>query len=448
MSDIKHDSFGEKQIEKGHIWGAHTQRTYENFKIGTEIMPIEIIMAITEIKRAAAVVNHKAKKLSKENRDLIVDACDKVLSGNYNGEFLLPVWQTGSGTMTNMNVNEVLSSLTGGVCHPNDHCNLSQSTNDVFPSAIQIAAAQIIKYNLLPALEGLRLEFLRLAKENGDVIKVGRTHLQDATPIRFSDEFCAYATAISEGEEEIGFALKKLLRLPIGGTAVGNGLNCPKGFDRAVCKAVSRRTGLTFEPLDDKFFGLSQKSAITFTHSALKNTAAAVNKIANDIRFMACGPRCGIGEINIPQNEAGSSIMPGKVNPTQIEAFTQIFARITGNDATVTFAAAGGQLELNAYMPVIGYSLIQSARLLGDGVNSLCEHCVKGITVNKEKVKRFLDNSLMTVTALSPVLGYETASQIAKYAEKNGVSIIAAAQKFCDLPVDKLQEILDPEKMV
>ena len=448
MSDIKHDSFGEKEIEKGHIWGAHTQRTFENFKIGTEIMPIEIIMAITELKRAAAVVNHKAKKLSVENRDLIVDACDKVLSGEYNNEFLLPVWQTGSGTMTNMNVNEVLSALTGGVCHPNDHCNLSQSTNDVFPSAIHIAAAQIIKNDLLPALKDLRLAFAKLAKDNREVIKVGRTHLQDATPVYFADEFGAYATAISEGEEEINLALKKLLRLPIGGTAVGNGLNCPKGFDKAVCKAVSKKTGLAFEPMDDKFFGLSQKSAITFTHSALKNTATAINKIANDIRFMACGPRCGIGEINIPQNEAGSSIMPGKVNPTQIEAFTQVFARILGNDTTITFAASGGQMELNAYMPVMGYALIQSARLMADCVKSLCEHCVKGITVNKEKVQKYLDNSLMTVTALSPVLGYETAAKIAKYAAENGTSILSAAQKFCDLPPEKLQEILDPKKMV
>ncbi|MBQ0110479.1 MAG: class II fumarate hydratase [Oscillospiraceae bacterium] len=448
MNEIKHDSFGEKQIEKGHIWGAHTQRTFENFKIGTEKMPIEIIKAIVEIKRAAAMANFDAKKLNKEQCDLIVNACEKVLSGEYDGEFLLPVWQTGSGTMTNMNVNEVLSSLTNGVCHPNDHCNLSQSTNDVFPSALHLAAALEIKNGVLPALDGLYNEFLRLAKENKDVIKVGRTHLQDATPVRFSDELFAYATAIDEAYEEINFALNKVLRLPIGGTAVGNGINCPDGFDVSVCKTLSERTGLEFVPIKDKFFGLSQKSALCFLHSALKNTAAAINKIANDIRFMACGPRCGIGEINIPQNEAGSSIMPGKVNPTQVEAFTQIFARILGNDTTVSFACANGQMELNVYMPVIGYAVIQSARLLCDGVNSLNIHCVKGITANREKMKEYLDNSLMTVTALSPALGYEKAAQIAKYAEKNGLSILESAQKFCDLSEDELKEILNPEKMI
>ncbi|MEG9430085.1 MAG: class II fumarate hydratase [Christensenellaceae bacterium] len=449
---IEKDSMGEMKVPADRYWGAQTQRSYENFKIGGELMPREITAAFGILKKAAAMANNALKKLSDEKLKYISAAADEVASGKLNDHFPLVVWQTGSGTQSNMNANEVIANrgneLAGKkLLHPNDDINMSQSSNDTFPTAMHIAAVLAIEDKLIPSIDALVATFDRLEKENKGIIKSGRTHLQDAVPISFAQEISGWKTMLIEAKEMLTLALPKLSRLALGGTAVGTGLNAPAGFAEKVAENVSVLTGKKFVTEPNKFHALTSKDALVFAHGAMKALAANLMKIANDVRWLASGPRCGLGEITIPENEPGSSIMPGKVNPTQCEALTMVAVQVMANDAAVSMAASQGNFELNVFMPVIIYNFLQSAKLLAEGIVSFNKNCASGIKANKEKMRANLFNSLMLVTALNPYIGYDNAAKTAKLAYKENISLKEACVKLGFLTAEKFDEIFHPEEM-
>ena len=454
---IEHDSMGEVKVPADRYWAAQTERSHENFKIGVgiETMPREITHAFGVLKKAAAIANHglKPEKMTDEKLAAISQACDEVMRGELNDHFPLVVWQTGSGTQSNMNANEVIANrgneLAGKkLLHPNDDINMSQSSNDTFPTAMSIAAVLGIEDKVFPALDKLIATFKRLEAENEGVVKSGRTHLQDATPITFSQEISGWRTSLEKDRRLLEIALPELKELALGGTAVGTGLNAPKGFDVAVAKAVSEITGKDFITAPNKFHALTSKDEIVFAHGALKALAADLMKIANDVRWLASGPRLGLGEIRIPENEPGSSIMPGKVNPTQCEAVTMVAVQVMGNDVAVGMGASQGNFELNVFMPVIIYNFTQSVRLLSEAMVSFNDNCVVGITADREKMRGNLHNSLMLVTALNPYIGYENAAKTAKKAYKENISLKEACVALGFLTAEKFDEVFHPEQMV
>ncbi len=454
---IEHDSMGEIKVPADKYWAAQTQRSHENFEIGIgiETMPREITQAFGILKKAAAIANNKLKKdkMTDEKLEAISKACDEVIDGKLNEHFPLVVWQTGSGTQSNMNANEVIANRGNEIAgkkilHPNDDINMSQSSNDTFPTAMSIAAVIGIEDKIIPAIEALIDSFKKLEKENDGIVKSGRTHLQDATPITFSQEISGWRSSLEKDKKLIEIALPELKELALGGTAVGTGLNAPKGFDEEVAKAVCEITGKDFVTAENKFHALTSKDEIVFAHGALKALACDLMKIANDIRWLASGPRLGLGEITIPENEPGSSIMPGKVNPTQCEAVTMVSVQVMGNDAAIGFAASQGNFELNVFMPVTIYNFLQSVRLLSEAMISFNKNCVCGIKANKEKMDCNLHNSLMLVTALNPYIGYENAAKTAKYAYKNNISLKEACTTLGFLSEEKFEEVFHPEQMV
>ncbi len=454
---IEHDSMGEMRVPEDRLWAAQTQRSHENFRIGEgiETMPKEIIHAFGILKKAAALANHELKpeKMTEEKLSVICKACDEVVTGELNGHFPLVVWQTGSGTQSNMNTNEVIANranqLAGKkLCHPNDDINMSQSSNDTFPTAMHISAVVILTKRLIPAIEMLISTFKRLEEENQGIVKSGRTHLQDATPITFSQEISGWRSSLERDVELLKLSLKPLMELALGGTAVGTGLNAPKGFSELVAAKVADLTGMPFVTAENKFHALTSKDELVFAHGAIKATACDMMKIANDIRWLASGPRDGLGEIFIPENEPGSSIMPGKVNPTQCEAVTMVAVQVMGNDVAVGMAASQGNFELNVFMPVAAYNFLQSARLLAEAIISFNKNCAVGITANKEKMHHNLHNSLMLVTALNPYIGYENAAKTAKKAFKDNISLKEACVELGFLTAEKFDEVFHPEQMV
>ena len=454
---IEHDSMGEVRVPADKYWGAQTERSRNNFPIGVglETMPREIIHAFGILKKAAAMANHalKPEKMTEEKLTVISQAADEVISGALADNFPLVVWQTGSGTQSNMNANEVIAgrgnALAGKrLLHPNDDINMSQSSNDTFPTAMHIAAVLAMEDKLLPALDTLIETFRILEAKNEGIVKSGRTHLQDATPIKFSQEISGWRSSLERDRQLLVSALPYLKELALGGTAVGTGLNAPKGFDSAVAKAVSELTGKDFVTAPNKFHALTSKDELVFAHGALKALAADMMKIANDVRWLASGPRDGLGEIRIPENEPGSSIMPGKVNPTQCEQVTMVAVQVFGNDAAVGFAASQGNFELNVFMPVLAYNFLQSVRLLSDSIRSFNDHCAVGITADREKMRHNLHNSLMLVTALNPYIGYENAAKTAKTAFAENISLKEACVKLGFLTAERFDQVFHPEEMV
>ncbi len=449
---IEKDTMGEVKVPADKYWAAQTQRSFENFEIGTEKMPLEITHAFGILKKAAALANRNLGKLSDEKCAAIVAACDEVINGKLNDHFPLVVWQTGSGTQSNMNMNEVVANRGNEIVgkkllHPNDDINKSQSSNDTFPTAMHIAAVLAIEDKLFPAMEKLVSTLKRLEEENEGFVKSGRTHLQDAVPIAFSQEISGWRAMVEKTEQQIKTSLNWLKELALGGTAVGTGLNAPEGFDAEVAKQVSLITGKEFVTSDNKFHALTAKDALVFTHGAMKALACNLMKIANDVRWLASGPRDGLGEIFIPENEPGSSIMPGKVNPTQCESMTMVAVQVMANDVAVSLGASQGNFELNVFMPVIIYNFLQSARLLADGIVSFEKNCVTGIKANKEKMAHNLHNSLMLVTALNPYIGYENAAKTAKKAYKENISLKQACVELGFLTEEKFDEVFHPEDM-
>lgn len=450
---IEKDTMGEVKVPQDKLWGAQTQRSFENFRIGDVKMPSEIISAFAYLKKACAVVNGKSGRITEEKAALIAKVCNEILDDKLSENFPLSVFQTGSGTQSNMNVNEVIANRANQLSdkkliHPNDDVNACQSSNDTFPTAMNVAAVCIIEHKLFPALDKLKNAFVLLENNNPDVIKIGRTHLQDATPVKFSQEVSGWRGLLENSRDMIEMSLKKLRKIAIGGTAVGTGLNAPNDFDKKVCEELSVILGTAFEPDENKFRALTGKEAFVFSHGALKALASNLMKIANDIRWLSSGPRCGLGEINIPENEPGSSIMPGKVNPTQCEAVTMVAVQVMGNDTTIGIAASQGNFELNVFMPVCAYNFIQSVNLLSDAMNSFCDNCVSGITVNEDKMKEYLDRSLMLVTCLTPVIGYDKAAEAAKFAHKNGITLKDAVLSLGLLSEEEFDKAVKPEKMV
>ena len=454
---IEHDSMGEMKVPADRLWAAQTQRSHENFEIGVgiETMPAEIIHAFGVLKKAAAIANHglRPEKMTAEKVEAIKEACDEVMAGKLSGHFPLVVWQTGSGTQSNMNSNEVIANrgnqiLGKTLLHPNDDVNMSQSSNDTFPTAMHIAAVLSLEDKLIPAVETLIETFKRLEKENEGIVKSGRTHLQDATPITFTQEISGWRSSLERDVELIKLAIKPLHELALGGTAVGTGLNAPKGFDTGVAEEVSKITGKQFVTAPNKFHALTSKDELVFAHGAIKALAADMMKIANDVRWLASGPRDGLGEIFIPENEPGSSIMPGKVNPTQCEAVTMVAVQVMGNDVAIGIAASQGNFELNVFMPVCIYNFLQSARLLAEAIVSFNKNCAVGIKANKEKMHHNLHNSLMLVTALNPYIGYENAAKTAKKAYKDNISLKEACIELGFLTAEKFDEVFHPEEMV
>ncbi len=456
---VERDSMGEMHVPADALWGAQTERSHENFPIGTERMPEEIVRAFALVKKAAVRANCALGCLGEAERDLICAAADEVLLGAHDGDFPLVVWQTGSGTQSNMNMNEVLANRANqlaaekGVAlerplHPNDSVNMSQSSNDTFPTAMHVAAALAVTGRLLPAIDQLVATLRRLEAENAGVVKSGRTHLQDAVPISFSQEISGWRGLLEGGREELVAAMPGLYRLALGGTAVGTGLNAPAGFDEAVAAELAELTGLPFVTDPNKFRALSGKDALVFSHGAVKSLAANMMKIANDVRWLASGPRLGLGEITIPANEPGSSIMPGKVNPTQCEAVTMVAVQVMGNDAAIGMAASQGNFELNVFMPVIAYNYLQSVRLLADAIVSFDERCASGITANREKMGENLHRSLMLVTSLNPYIGYDNAARVAKKAFAEGTSLKEACVALGLLTPERFDEVFHPEQMV
>ncbi len=448
---------GEVKVPAGAYYGAQTARSLRNFDIGTEKIPNEVILAFGILKKAAALVNRELGLLSEEKGSLIVQAAEEVIGGKLDEHFPLSVWQTGSGTQTNMNVNEVIANraieIAGGVLgskspvHPNDDVNKSQSSNDTFPTAMHIAAAVAITSKLLPAVEKLGELLEAKSLEFSDIVKIGRTHLMDAVPLTLGQEFSGYATQVKRGQDRVEQCLGRLYELALGGTAVGTGLNTHPEFAVRAAEKIADLTGLAFVSAENKFESLAGHDTIVETSGALKTLAVSLNKIANDIRWLGSGPRCGIGELNLPANEPGSSIMPGKVNPTQCEALTMICSQVFGNDVTIAFAGASGNFELNVYKPVIIYNLLQSVRLLGDGCRSFGEKCVGGITANEEVIERHVRNSLMLVTALNSHIGYDKAAKIAKHAHENGTTLKEAAVSLGILSAEEFDRLVVPEKM-
>ena len=454
---IEHDSMGEVKVPADKYWGAQTERSHENFPIGVgiETMPREITAAFGILKKAAALANNKLvpERMTDEKLSAISAACDEVISGGLNEHFPLVVWQTGSGTQSNMNANEVIANRANEIAgkkllHPNDDINMSQSSNDTFPTAMHISALCALEDRVIPAVKTLIETFVRLEAENEGIVKSGRTHLQDATPIKFSQEISGWRSSLEKDVELITLAAKGLRSLALGGTAVGTGLNAPKGFDTLVAKEISELTGKEFVTAENKFHALTSKDEIVFAHGALKALAADMMKIANDVRWLASGPRCGLGEITIPENEPGSSIMPGKVNPTQCEAVTMVAVQVMGNDVAVGMAASQGNFELNVFMPVCAYNFLQSARLLAEAIVSFNVNCAVGITANKDKMYHNLHNSLMLVTALNPYIGYENAAKTAKKAFKDNISLKEACVELGFLTAEKFDEVFHPEQMV
>ena len=453
---IEHDSMGEVKVPADKYWAAQTERSHENFKIGVDIetMPREITKAFGYLKKAAARANNalKPEKMTSEKLAAIEKACDEVISGSLNDHFPLVVWQTGSGTQSNMNANEVIANrgneIAGNkILHPNDDINMSQSSNDTFPTALHISSVMVLEDKLIPAIDTLVDTFIRLEKENEGIVKSGRTHLQDAVPISFSQEISGWRTSLERDKEMILSSLPYLKQLALGGTAVGTGLNAPKGFDVKVAEAVSKLTGKEFVTAGNKFHALTSKDELVFAHGAVKALAADMMKIANDVRWLASGPRDGLGEIFIPENEPGSSIMPGKVNPTQCEAVTMVAVQVMGNDAAVGFAASQGNFELNVFMPVIAYNFIQSCRLMAEAMMSFNNNCAVGIKANKEKMHHNLYNSLMLVTALNPYIGYENAAKVAHKAHDENLSLKDACVGLGFLTAEKFDEVFKPEEM-
>ena len=454
----EHDTMGDVQVPSEAYWGAQTQRSYQNFKIGGETLPRPLIYAMALVKKAAALTNAGLSRIQQEQADLIVRAADDVLGGKLDGQFPLVVWQTGSGTQSNMNMNEVLANRANELAgtglaaykpvHPNDHVNHAQSTNDSFPTAIHVAAAQEINHLLIPAVQKLRDTLAAKAKAFEPIVKIGRTHLQDATPLTLGQEFSGYVAQLDHGLARLQDALKYLYELPLGGTAVGTGLNSHPDFAVKAAAPLAQLSGLPFVTAPNKFEALGGRDAAVFASGALKTLAASLNKIANDVRWLASGPRCGLGEIKIPENEPGSSIMPGKVNPTQCEALSMVCCQVFGNDVTINMAGASGNCELNVYMPVIAYNLLQSVRLLGDACNSFNDHCAVGIEPVPEKIDYFLHHSLMLVTALNRKIGYENAAKVAKTAYKNDKSLRETAIELGLLSGEEFDALVVPADMV
>ena len=451
---VERDSMGEMKVPADRYWGAQTQRSKQNFVIGGEIMPREITHAFGILKKAAAIANNSIKPDRMDDKRLgaICQACDEVISGSLNDHFPLVVWQTGSGTQSNMNANEVIANRANEIlgeklCHPNDHVNMSQSSNDTFPTAMHIAAVTAIEDSLFPEIDSMIATFKRLEQENEGVVKTGRTHLQDATPIKFSQEISGWRGMLENNRRQLEAALPGLKTLALGGTAVGTGLNCPAGFAEKVAEVVSELTGKQFKTSPNKFHALTSKDDLVFAHGALKALACNMMKIANDVRWLASGPRDGLGEIFIPENEPGSSIMPGKVNPTQCESVTMVAVQVIGNDTAVGMAASQGNFELNVFMPVLIYNFLQSARLLADSLRSFNKNCVSGITANHEKMHHNLYNSLMLVTALNPYIGYDNAAKTAKKAYKENISLKEACVSLGFLTAEKFDEVFKPEQM-
>ena len=462
----EHDSMGAVPVPADRYWGAQTQRSLENFPIGTEKMPVAIIRAFGYLKKAAAEANAQLcpARMTDARYTAIAAACDEVIEGKLDGHFPLAVWQTGSGTQTNMNINEVIANranvIAAGLdsaedvekaaklCHPNDHVNMSQSSNDTFPTAMHVAGVLSIRRELIPALGRLMDTMERLESENADVIKSGRTHLQDATPIRFSQEISGWWGMLTVNRNQIEAAVNGLRSLALGGTAVGTGINAPKGFDVAVAGILSGLTGETFFTDPNKFHALTAKDELVFAHGALKALAANLMKIANDIRWLASGPRCGLGEVFIPENEPGSSIMPGKVNPTQCEAVTMVAVQVMANDVAVGMAASQGNFQLNVFMPVLIHNFLQSVRLLTDAMDSFNERCLSGLRANREKMAENLRRSLMTVTALNPHIGYENAAKVAKLAHAEGITLKEACVRLGYLTAEEFDRVFDFERMV
>ncbi len=451
---VERDSMGEMKVPADRYWGAQTQRSKQNFVIGGEIMPREITHAFGILKKAAAIANNSIKPDRMDDKRLgaICQACDEVISGSLNDHFPLVVWQTGSGTQSNMNANEVIANRANEIlgeklCHPNDHVNMSQSSNDTFPTAMHIAAVTAIEDSLFPEIDSMIATFKRLEQENEGVVKTGRTHLQDATPIKFSQEISGWRGMLENNRRQLEAALPGLKTLALGGTAVGTGLNCPAGFAEKVAEVVSELTGKQFKTSPNKFHALTSKDDLVFAHGALKALACNMMKIANDVRWLASGPRDGLGEIFIPENEPGSSIMPGKVNPTQCESVTMVAVQVIGNDTAVGMAASQGNFELNVFMPVLIYNFLQSARLLADSLRSFNKNCVSGITANREKMHHNLYNSLMLVTALNPYIGYDNAAKTAKKAYKENISLKEACVSLGFLTAEKFDEVFKPEQM-
>ncbi|OOH88113.1 fumarate hydratase, class II [Pasteurellaceae bacterium 15-036681] len=456
---IEKDTMGEVQVPAHRYWAAQTERSRNNFKIGPEgSMPAEIIEAFGYLKKAAAYANHDLGVLPIEKRNLIAQACDEILANQLDGEFPLVIWQTGSGTQSNMNVNEVVANrahvLNGGklgeksIIHPNDDVNKSQSSNDTYPTAMHIAAYKKVVEHTLPCVKQLQKTLAAKAAAFQDVVKIGRTHLMDATPLTLGQEFSAYAAQLAFGIKALENTLPHLAELALGGTAVGTGLNTPKGYDVKVAEYISKFTGLPFVTAQNKFEALATHDAIVETHGALKQLAVSLYKIANDVRLLASGPRSGIGEILIPENEPGSSIMPGKVNPTQCEAMTMVCAQVLGNDVTISFAGTQGHFQLNVYKPVMAFNFLQSAQLLGDACVSFDEHCAIGIEPNYPRIKQQLEQSLMLVTALNTHIGYENAAKIAKTAHKNGTTLKEEAINLGLVTAEQFDEWVRPEDMV
>lgn len=454
---VEHDSMGEVRVPADKYWGAQTERSHNNFPIGVgiETMPAEIIHAFGILKKAAARANRalRPEKMTEEKLAAIEQAADEVISGQLLDNFPLVVWQTGSGTQSNMNSNEVIANRGNEIAgkkllHPNDDINMSQSSNDTFPTAMHIAAVCALEDKVIPAIDTLVTTFRRLEAENEGVVKSGRTHLQDATPISFPQEISGWRSSLERDRELLLLAVKPLKELALGGTAVGTGLNTPKGFDTAVAAEIAKLTGKDFKTAENKFHALTSKDEIVFAHGALKALAADMMKIANDVRWLASGPRDGLGEIFIPENEAGSSIMPGKVNPTQCEAVTMVAVQVMGNDVAVSMAASQGNFELNVFMPVCIYNFLQSARLLAESIVSFNDRCACGIRANREKMEHNLHNSLMLVTALNPYIGYENAAKTAKKAYKENISLKEACVSLGFLTAERFDEVFHPENMI
>ena len=457
-SRIEHDTFGPIQVPADRLWGAQTQRSLQNFAISGERQPKEIIRALVQVKRSSAVANHLLGLMDQAKAGAIIAAADEVLAGQHDGEFPLVVWQTGSGTQTNMNVNEVLanraSELLGGrrgegrLVHPNDDVNKSQSSNDVYPTAMHIAAVDAIRNRVLPSLSRLRETLAGKSAEFRGIVKIGRTHLQDATPLTLGQEFSGYAAQLEQCDRHLHASLPHLCELALGGTAVGTGLNAPRGYAEKVAEELARLTGLPFVTAPNKFEVMAAADALVHAHGALKTLAASLMKIANDVRWLASGPRSGIGELSIPENEPGSSIMPGKVNPTQSEAVTMLCCQVFGNDVAINFGGASGNFELNVFRPLIAHNFLQSARVLADGMNSFNDHCAVGIEPNRERIAELVGRSLMLVTALNPHIGYDKAAQIAKKAHKEGTTLREAAIASGHVTAEDFDRWVRPEDMV
>lgn len=454
---IEKDTMGEVKVPADKFWGAQTQRSKENFKIGSEKMPQRVVKAFAILKRSTAIANERLGNLESEKAQAIAAVCDDVLNGKYDDNFPLVVWQTGSGTQSNMNMNEVVANRATALLkeknselkiHPNDDVNRSQSSNDTFPTAMHVAAVLAVYEQLVPALDQLRATLDEKAKAYQDIVKIGRTHLQDATPLTLGQEISGWVYMLNRSKEMILESTEKIRALAIGGTAVGTGINAHPQFGEYVAEEITKVTGQTFKSSPNKFHALTSHDEITHVHGALKALAADLMKIANDVRWLASGPRCGIGEIVIPENEPGSSIMPGKVNPTQSEALTMIAAQVMGNDATIGFAASQGNFELNVFKPVIIYNFLQTVQLLSDGMNSFHDKCAVGIEPNQETIQENLSNSLMLVTALNPHIGYENAAKIAKLAHKEGLTLKEAALQLNLLTEEQFNEMVRPEDMV